>query len=155
MCLEMAHPQVVAAVEHAAEGVATTVDHISVTLGGGNVHHGAVKALGELRLGRLGAKVAQKDRKRVDTRGASLLQSREHIGLGLDGALDLDDHKAALGTGGDDSGAATLCELDGEAVARDGDDAELDGRQVGRLQHGLILSYCGHRRCALVILLST
>ena len=130
--LHMAHAQVVAAVEHAAVGVAAAVDHVAVALGRGHVHDGAVEALGDEGLGRLGPEVAEKDREGVDARGLGLGEGDLHVGLGLDGLLDLDDVKPGRGARGHDGLAAAHGELDREAVARDRDDAQLDLRDVAR-----------------------
>ena len=46
IALQMAHAQVVGAVQHAAVGVAAAVDHVAVALGGGDEHHRAVKVFG-------------------------------------------------------------------------------------------------------------
>ena len=43
--LQVAHAQIIGAVEHAAVGVAPAVDQVAVALGSGNVHGGAVKLL--------------------------------------------------------------------------------------------------------------
>ena len=125
----MAHPQIIRAVEHAAVGVATAVDEVAVTLSGSDKHAGAFKLLGNQRFGRLGAEVSQEDHQGVAAGGLHVLHSLEHVQLIFhgDGALveilapvGLDDIFPALGGQGN-----------GEAVPGDGDDAQLDGRDVG------------------------
>ena len=39
---EVAHAEVVGAVQHTAVGIAAAVDHVAVTLGGGHEHAGAI-----------------------------------------------------------------------------------------------------------------
>ena len=130
--LEMAHPEVVGAVEHAAVGVAAAVDKVVAgLLGGGDVHAGAVEILGDEGLGGLGAEVAEEDHEGVAAGGLDVVDGLEHIELVLDGGLALVDVDAALSAGGADGGAAALGEGDDEAVAADGDDAELNGGDVG------------------------
>ena len=124
---EVAHAEVVGTVEHAAVGVATAVDEIAVTLGGRHEHAGTVEVLRDQGLGSLGTEVAQEDDQGVAAGGLDIVNGLEHVQLVLhgDGALiqtalaDLDDGLAS-GDG----------EADGEAVAGDGDDAELDFRNV-------------------------
>ena len=127
VALEMAHAEVVGAVEHAAVGVAAAVDEVAVTLGGGNEHAGAVEVLGNQRLGRLGAEVAEEDNQRVDAGGLHVVDSLEHVGLVLNGDGALIDVAAA---GLDDGFASRDGQADGEAVAGDRNDAEFYFRNV-------------------------
>ena len=128
---EVTHAQVVAAVEHATVGVATTVHKIAIALGGSHAHRGAVELLDEQGLRGLGTEVAEEHDERVGASSDGLSEGRLDVGLGLDGLLHLDGVDAELGRLGGHGGATTLGELDREAVARDGDDAELHVRDVG------------------------
>ena len=128
IALQMAHAEVVGAVEHAAVGVAAAVNQVAVALGRRHEHAGAVKVLGDQGLGGLGAEVAEEDHQRVAAGRLDILHRLEHVELVLDrhGALvqaalaDL-DNRLASGDG----------QADGEAVARDGDNTELYFRNVG------------------------
>ena len=121
--LQVAHTQVVGAVQHAAVGVAPAVDHVAVTLGGGDAHGGAVELLHQQGLGGLGAEVAQEDHQGVDAMGL-------HVGDG-GGGVQLVFHGdgafvQALTVGGHDVLAALGGQGDGEAVTGHGNDAQLD-----------------------------
>ena len=125
--LQVAHAQVIGAVEHAAVGVAAAIDHVAIALGGGHVHGGAVELLAQQGLGGLGAEVAQEDHQGVDAVGLHVLQGLEGVQLVLHGdgalvetlAVSRDDVLPALGGQGD-----------GEAVPGDRDDAQLDFRNI-------------------------
>ena len=140
IALEVAHAEVVRAVEHAAVGVAAAIDEVAVALGRRHKHAGAVKVFGDEGLGRFGAEVAQKYRQRVAAGGLGLGHSGEHVLLVFDGSLHLDDVKALGLARRDDGRAAGLGQRDGEAVAADRHDAKLDLRDV--LQHGKYLLFC-------------
>ena len=77
---QVAHPQVVGAVQHTAESVATAVDQVAVALCRGDDHGRAVELLDEQGFGGLGAKVAQEHHQGVDPVGAD-------IGDGVGGVL--------------------------------------------------------------------
>ena len=126
VALELAHAQVVGAVQHAAVGVASAVDEVAVSLGGGHEHAGAVKVLGDQGLRGLGAEVAEEDHQGVAAGGLHVLDGFQHIQLIFDGDGAGIDAFAELG----DGGAAGFAEGDGEAVAADRDQAELDFRNV-------------------------
>ena len=115
--------EVVGAVEHAAVGVAAAVDEVAVALGGGHEHAGAVEVFGDQGLGRLGAEVAEEDDQRVAAGGLDVVDGLEHVLLVLNGDGALVDVAAA---GFDDRLTSGDGQADGEAVAGDGDDAELD-----------------------------
>ena len=121
--LQVAHAQVIGAVEHAAVGVAAAVDHVAVAFGSGNAHGRAIELLDKQGLGRLGAEVAQEDHQGVHAVGLDVGNSGGGILLVFyrDGALIQPfavfrhDVLAALGGQGN-----------GEAVAGHGNDAQLD-----------------------------
>ena len=130
---QMPHPQVVRAVQHTAVGVAAPVDHIAVALGGSHIHTGTVKEFGKQGFGRFGAEVAQKYGQRVAARGGDLRHSLLHIGFVFHSGLRLVHGQALGGTGGDDGGAALFAQRNGKAVTADGNNAQLDFGNVGRV----------------------
>ena len=130
---QMPHPQVVRAVQHTAVGVAASVDHIAIALGGSHIHTGTVKEFGKQGFGRFGTEVAQKYGQRVAARGGDLRHSPLHIGFVFDSGLRLVHGQALGGTGGGDGGAALFAQRNGKAVTADGDNAQLDLGNVGRV----------------------
>ena len=135
MAPEVAHPEVVRAVEHAAVGVAAAVDEVAVALGCRDEHDGPVEALGDERLGGLGAEVAEEHGEGVAAGLHGLVDGGEHVLLVLDRLGDLDHVEAPLVAGRHDRGAAALGERDREAVAAHRDDAELDVGDVLGCEH--------------------
>ena len=125
--LQMAHAQIIGAVQHAAVGVAAAIDQVAVALGSGHIHGGAVKFLAQQGLGGLGAEVAQEHHQGVDTGFLHVRQSRQSVLLVLhgDGALvdplAVSSHDVLPPLGG---------KGDGEAVPGDRDDAKLYFRNV-------------------------
>ena len=124
---QVAHAQVVAAVEHAAVGISAAVDEVAVTLGSRHEHAGSAELLRDEGLGRLGSEVAEEDHERVHALHQHIFDGVEHVLLVLDGDGALVDLALVRS---DDGGSPTLRQLDGEAVAADRDDAELDLRDV-------------------------
>ena len=96
---------------------------LAVALGGSHEHARAVKILGDERFGRLGAEVAEEDDEGIAVRGLDVGDGLEHVGFVLDGDGTF-VHAALTGLG--DVRAAHFGERSGEAVAGDGDEAELD-----------------------------
>ena len=139
VCLQMAHTQVIGAVEDAAVGVAPAVDQVAVALGGGHIHGGAVKLLAQQGLGSLGAEVAQEHHQGVDALGLHVRQGLEGVGLVLHGDGTLIE---ALAVGGGDVFPAPGGQGDGEAVPGHGDDAQLDLRNIGNHSDRSSLSSC-------------
>ena len=125
--LQVAHAQVIGAVEHAAVGVAAAVDHVAVALGSGDAHGGAVELLDKQGLGGLGAEVAQEDHQGVDAVGL-------HVGDGGGGVLLVLNGDGALiqpfAVLGHDVLPPLGGQRDGEAVAGYGNDAKLHFRDV-------------------------
>ena len=132
IALQFAHAQIIGAVQHAAVGVATTVDHVAVALGSGHKHAGAVEIFGDERLGSLGSEVAKEHHEGVATGLFHLGHGLEHVLLVLHGGgtieefalIGLHDVLAALGRQGN-----------GETVTAHGDDAELDLGNVAALHN--------------------
>ena len=79
---ELAHAEIVGAVEHAAVGVTAAVDHVSVALGGGDVHAGAVEFLRDKRFGRFGTEVAEEHNQRVAAGGEGYLVNKLYPEMG-------------------------------------------------------------------------
>ena len=111
-------PQVIGAVEHAAVGVATAIVEVAVSLGGGHIHHRAVKPLADEGLRGLGAEVAQKHHQSVDPGPLHVVHGGPGVQLGLhsDGALI-----HALPIGGHQGGPTALGQRGGETGAGHGD----------------------------------
>ena len=127
VALQMAHPQVVGAVEHTAVGVAAPIDEVAVPLGGGHEHTGAVKVFGNEGLGGLGAEIAQEHHQGVAAVLVHIGQGFQHIQLVLNGDRALVE---VARIGGFDGGAALLAQGDGEAVPGDSDEAKFYVRDV-------------------------
>ena len=127
VALQMAHPQVVGAVEHTAVGVAAPIDEVAVPLGGGHEHTGAVKVFGNEGLGGLGAEIAQEHHQGVAAALVHIGQGFQHIQLVLNGDRALVE---VARIGGFDGGAALLAQGDGEAVPGDSDEAKFYVRDV-------------------------
>jgi len=136
IALEMAHTQVIGAVEHAAVRVAAAVDHVAVALGSRHEHARTVEVLRDQGLRGLRTEVAQEHGQRIAARFLDLSDGLEHILLVLNGGLGLVNRHLAL-AGGHDAGAALFGQHDREAVAGNRDDTQLDDRNVGH--HGLFL----------------
>ena len=134
VALQVAHAQVVGAVQHAAVGVAAAVDHVAVALGRRREHHGAVEILGDQGLGGLRTEIAQEHDGGVAALRLQGLHGLAHIQLVFHSHLDLGHGQLLLGALGGDGSAALLTELDRETVAGHGDKADLDFRDVGH--HG-------------------
>ena len=123
VALQVPHTEVIRTVQHAAVGVAAAVDQVAVALGGSHEHTRAVKISGNERFRRLRAEVAEEDDKGVAACRVDVGDSLAHIGF----IFDSDGtfvHAALTGLG--DIRAAHFGERSGEAVAGDGDEAELD-----------------------------
>ena len=65
IALQMAHAEIVGAVQHTAVRISAAIDHIAVALGCRYEHAGAVKVLGNQRFGRFGAEVAEEYGQRI------------------------------------------------------------------------------------------
>ena len=86
-----------------------------------------MEPLGNQGLRRLGAEVAQEDHQRVDAVRLAVLHRLLGLHLVLNGHGTLVE---ALAIGGFQGGPAALAQRGGEAGAADGDDAQLDFRDV-------------------------
>ena len=119
--LQVAHAQIVGAVQHAAVRVAAAVDHISVALGRRHEHARAVKVGGDQRFRRFRAKVAKEDHQRAAA-------VRLHVGHGGKHVLLVfHRHRALVQLARirlHNRGAAALGQRNGEAVAAHGHNAE-------------------------------
>ena len=135
---QMAHAEVVGAVQHTAVRISAAIDHIAVALGCRYEHAGAVEVLGNQRFGGLGAEVAQKHSQCIAACGGDFGHSFLHVVLVLDSGLALVEVSALGGAGGSNGGAALLAQRDGKTVTADGDDAQLDLGDVGRFHDGFL-----------------
>ena len=89
IALQMAHAEVVGAVQHTAVRISAAVDHVAVTLGCRYEHAGAVKVLGNQRFGCFGAEVAEEYGQRVAACGGDFGHGFLHVVLVLDSGLAL------------------------------------------------------------------
>ena len=127
---QMAHAQIVGAVQHAAVGIAPAVNHVAVALGSSNAHGGAVELLNQQGFGGLGAEIAQEHHQSIDAVGLHIGDGSGGVLLVLhgDGALvqpfAVGSHNVLPPLGG---------QGDGEAVTGHGNDAQLD---FGNVVHG-------------------
>ena len=133
IALEVAHPQIVGAVEHPAVGVAPAVDHVAVALGGGHKHTGAVKVFGDEGLRRFGAEVAQKNRQRIAAGGTGIRNGIQHILFVFHGDRAFVHRQAPFGTQCRDGLPSVNGQRDGETIAGNRDDAQFD---LGNVLHG-------------------
>ena len=85
----------------------------------------AIRVSGGLR-----AEVAEEDAQRVTSGGLHLVDGGEHVLLVFDGGLRLVDVESLRLAGGGDGRTAAFGEGDDEAVAADGDEAQLDNRNI-------------------------
>lgn len=121
--LQVPHTEVIRTVQHAAVRIAAAVDQVAVALGGSHEHTRAVKILGDEGLRGLGAEVTEEDDEGIALRRFDVSDGLEHVIF----VLDSDGtfvHAALTGLG--DIRAAHFGERSGEAIAGDGDEAELD-----------------------------
>jgi len=123
VALQVPHTEVIRTVQHTAVRIAAAVDQVAVALGGSHEHTRAVKISGNERFRRLRAEVAKEDDKGVAACRVDVGDGLEHIVLVFDGHGAF-VHAALTGLG--DIRAAHFGERSGEAVAGDGDEAELD-----------------------------
>ena len=123
IALQMAHAEVIRTVQHTAVRIAAAVDQVAVALGGSHEHTRAVKISGNERFRRLRAEVAKEDDKGVAACRVDVGNGLQHIVLVFDGHGAF-VHAALTSLG--DVRAAHFGERSGEAVAGNGDEAELD-----------------------------
>ena len=128
--VEMAHAEVIGAVEHAAVSVAAAVDHIAVALGSGNIHNRSVEMLADKGLGGLGTEVSEKYDQRVAAVGGNVGDSLKGVGFVFNGGLAVVNAFAVCLYDGFAAGGR---ESDREAVSRDGNNAELHFRNIYHL----------------------
>ena len=131
IALQMAHAEIVGAVQHTAVRISAAIDHIAVALGCRYEHAGTVKVLGNQRFGCFGAEVAEEYGQRVAACGGDFGHGFLHVVLVLDSGLALVQVSALGGAGGRDGSAAFLAQGDRKTVTADGNDAELDLGNVG------------------------
>ena len=129
--LQVAHAQIVGAVEHTAVGVAAAVDHVAVALSGRHEH-----AQG---LGGLGAEVAQEHGEGVASGGPQIGHRLLHVVLVLHGNRALVEIQALGLAGGGDVLAALGGQCHREAVAAHRHDAQAYLRNVCRLHDRFLL----------------
>ncbi len=127
IALEVAHSEVVGAVQHTAVSIAAAVDHVAVTLGSSHEHYGAVEVLSDQSLGSLGTEVAEENYKCVALSLLNILNRLEHIKLVLHSYGTLIEVTLVSSL---DSGASLLGQNDREAVTANGNNTEFHYRNI-------------------------
>jgi hypothetical protein len=82
--------------------------------------------MGDQRLGRFGAEIAEEHAGGVAAVLLKLGDGFAHVGLIFNGGFRLVDAELPLAAGGGDGGAALFAQRDGKTVARNGDQAQFD-----------------------------
>ena len=134
IALQVAHTQVVGAVQHTAVCVAAAIDHVSVAFSSSHEHHGTVEVTGDQGFRGFRAEVAQEHAGSVAAGGVELFHSLEHVFFILNGGFDFNEIQFLLAALFSDGGTALFAQRDGETVAADGDESQLDDGDV--FHHG-------------------
>ncbi len=128
---DVAQPQVIRAVEHAAVGVAPAVYQVlAAFLRCGGVQHRPVKMLGELRFGRFRPEIAEEHDQRVAPRPFHFIGGAQHVRLVFHDGLRLVQLRAVPAARFCDGPPALFRERLHETVAAHGDDCRPDFRNV-------------------------
>ena len=130
IALQVAHAQVVGAVQHSAVGVAAAVDHVAVAFRRGHEHHGAVEVLRHQGFRRFRTEVSEEHAGSVALVGLQLFNSLQHIIFIFHRGLDLHEIDLFVSQLRGDGGTALLAQRDGETVAGNGDQTEFNDRDV-------------------------
>ena len=137
---EFPQAHVVGVIEHAAVGVAPPVDEVLAgLLGGRRDHDRPAELLGQDGRRALGSEVAEVDDQGVDALPPEFLEGLEGVLFVLDDGRDPDDGQAGLAALRGDLELAFPGELDREAVAADGDDAQ---PHLGNVRHRSFSFFC-------------
>ena len=128
---EMAHTQVVGAVQHTAVGVAASVDQVAVAFGSRDAHRRTVEFLDQQRFRGLGAEVAEVDHQRVAAGLLHVFQRLQGVGFVFNGN---GTGVKPFAVGFCNGSAAAFGEPDRETVAGDSDQSEFDIRDI--VHHG-------------------
>ena len=127
VAFQVSHTEVIRAVEHAAVCVSTTVDHIAITLCCCHEHAWAVEVLRDKCLWCLRAEITEEYNEGVASSLFHLCHCLEHVFFVLNCCLAIEQFSLVCLY----NVLATLCgERDRETVTADGNDAELDLRNV-------------------------
>ncbi len=121
---QMAHTQVVRAVQHTAVGVSTAVDQVAVALGGSHIHTGAVKVSGNQCFRRLRAEIAQENHQGVAAGLFHIRNCRKHILFIFHRGLALIDVKPLLLAGSGHSRPAAFRQGNDKTVPGHGDQSQ-------------------------------
>ncbi len=130
IALEMAHVQVVGAIQHAAVSIAASVDHVSVAFSSSNEHHGAVKILGDQGFGRFRAEVAEENNSSVAFIGFQLFNSFQHILFIFDRLLDFHDRQFLFSALFGDGTTAAFAQRDRKTVTGNRDKTQFHNRNI-------------------------
>ena len=127
IALEVAHSEVIRAVQHTAVSIATSVDHIAVTLGSSYEHNRAVEVLCNKSLRSLGTEVTEEYYECVALCLLNIIYGLEHIKLVLNryGTLIEVTLVSSL-----DSSATLLGKSDRETVTAYGNNTEFYNRNI-------------------------
>ena len=134
VALQVTHAQVVGAVQHTAVRVAAAVDHVSVAFGGSHEHHRAVELGGDQGFGGFRTEVAEENAGGVAAGGVQFFDSLQHVFFVFNGGFDFNDVQFLLAALCSDGGTALFTQRNGETVAADGDESQLDDGDV--FHHG-------------------
>ena len=137
---EMAHAEVIRAIEHTAVGIAAAADEIAVALGCRHVHDGTVKLLAEKGFGSLGAEVTEINHEGITPSGLHAGKSLENIVFVFnDGSTFVEVDPLGLG-GLDHRLTAAFGKGAGEAVTAHRHDGGANNRNIHQKSPTTILS---------------
>ncbi len=123
-----AQSEIVVRVQHATEGIATTLDQgVHALFGGATDHDGATELFGEEGQWAFGAEVAEIDRDRVGAEIMRLFEDRCDIAFALD---DRGERGGMVATGFGQLAETGPGQFDREAIPADANDAEINGGGV-------------------------
>ena len=131
MSADLAHTEVVRAVEHTAVSVATSINQVFAGfLSGSSVHDRAVKTLCNQGFRGFRAEVAEEYAQSITSGFLNLIDCLQHIQFILNSSLCLVDFQALCGACSCDSSAAAFRERDDKAVTADCNQTEFDDRNI-------------------------
>ena len=130
VALQVAHTQIVGAVQHTAVSVAAAVNHVAVAFRRCHKHARAVEILCNQRFGGFRAEVAEEHDRRVALVRLQLLNRLEHVLLVLHRRLDFDDVELLLAALFRNRGTALFAQRNREAVAGNRNQTQLHNGNI-------------------------